>query len=775
MRLNKRDWLVLGIYLVFFLFFFKDAIFREVTFCYRDTVRYYQPAHFYAAEGVARGIIPLWNPYVFSGVPFLATVQHGLFYPFNLLHYLFPFTPGFKFLFIIHYFLAGLGLYLLLRSFSLSPASALAGALIFTFNGYMVSILNLLTTLSAVVWLAFGLLFFRRALSGGWLWPVLLSFTLVLEFYSGQPEVMYFSLILLLAYSLYAFYRQQIKPSRIALVLLLSGGLALVLMQPVFLLLKELLSLSVREKGVDYRVASYWSLHPLELITTFSRTFSWDFMEARKWFRQTWLRSFYFGFITLFFVWFGCRSPEYKKPARFFIWLGLAGLIMALGKYTPAHSFLYKFLPGFNLVRYPVKYIFILNLSLVALAGFGFESFLSRPKHGESVRRLAVFTGLVLSGYVLFYWFCRDLAGWLSRTYMPGAAPEKIRSLYQSYLPAIAKDYRQELVFLLAFLLWLLARPRIKEMVFQLGLAVLLFGNLTSCQTVQDMEPLVKEEFYQNKPPVIHFLQDKLGASRYVFEKEVRSNLWLTDLLGAKLPLLSNMGMNYHLFDASIYESLDLVKEENLVRVLQTQPNYSCTPLARMFGIRYIFTQRNDIKDAQLRLVGKMLSFRVYENKLILPRAILVANAVVRPPESDIDTVNYLLSPEFDPSITVVLTGTTLTPGAPESARTASEDAPEIMNYDLNEVVLRATPKQESWLVLFDTNYPGWQAVVNGQKTVIYDADYLFRAIKVPAGNLLVRFSYAPIKFTIGVLIGVSMLVALSVLAARGIRHPNKT
>ncbi|MBI5554989.1 MAG: YfhO family protein [Elusimicrobia bacterium] len=775
MRLNKRDWLVLGIYLIFFLFFFKDTIFREATFCYRDTVRYYHPAHFYATEGVTRGIIPLWNPYIFSGVPFLATVQHALFYPFNLLHYLFPFTPGFKFLFIIHYFLAGLGLYLLLRFFSLSPAGALAGTLIFTFNGYMVSILNLLTTLSAVVWLAFGLLFFRRALSGGWLWLVLLCFTLILEFYSGQPEVMYFSLILLLAYSLYAFYRQQVKPARIALVLLVAGGLALVLLQPVLLLLKELLGLSVREKGVDYSIASYWSLHPLELITTFSRTFSWDFVEAKKWFRQTWLRSFYFGFITLFFVWLGCRSPEYKKLARFFIWLGLAGLIMALGKYTPVHSFLYKFLPGFNLVRYPVKYIFILNFSLVTLAGFGFESFLSRLKQEESVRRLAVFAGLVLLGYVLFYWFRRDIAGWLSRTYMPGAAPEKIGSLYQSYLPTMAKDYRQGLAFLLALLVWLLARPRIKETVFQLGLAVLLFGNLTSCQTMQDMEPLVKEEFYRDKPPVVHFLQEKLGMSRYVFEKEMRADLWLVDLLGAKLPLLSNMGMNYHLFDVGIYESLDLVKEENMVRVLQTQPNYSCTPLARMFGIRYIFTQRDDIKDAQLKFVGKMLSFQIYENRLILPRAILVPNAVVRLPENDIDTVNYLLSPEFDPSATVVLTGTTLIPGAPESARTASEDAPEIVSYDMNEVVLRTTPKQESWLVLFDTNYPGWQASVNGKKTEIYEANYLFRAIRVPAGELLIKFSYAPIRFSIGVLIGVFMLIILSFCAARGIRHPNKT
>lgn len=765
MRLNRKDLWYLAAYLGFCAFFFKDVIFQDSTFCYRDIVRYYQPMHFLASEGVWRGIIPFWNPYIFSGMPFLPTLQHALFYPLNLLHYLFPFTTGFTYLFVAHYFLAGLGLYLLLRYFSLSPVSSLAGAIIFTFNGYMVSILNLLTTLSAVAWLTFGLLFFMRAMKGNWLWSLLLSFTFALEFYSGQPEVMYFSLILLAGYSCYLLYFKLAKPQKIALVLLVSGSVALLLLQPLFLLLQEMFSLSVREKGVDFELASYWSLHPLELITTFIRTFSWDFVGVQKWFRQTWLRSFYFGFLPLFFMALSYRQPDHKKLVKLFTWLGVAGLIVAVGKYTPVYKLLFIFMPGFNMVRYPVKYIFILDLSMVVLASIGLERFLKTKEYNLSTRYLAIFSSLVLAGYALFYLFRNNVAGWLTAVYMQKVEPAKILSLYQDYLPTILRDYFRGMVLLLLFgLLWLI-RNRIKKPLFHLGLAILLFGNVTFFQSVQDLEPLVKKEFYRDKPPVIHFLQQNLGHSRYVFEKERRVATWLTDLLGSKLPLLSNMGMNYHLADVGIYESLDLSKEENIVRVLESQPNYSCSPLGRMFGIRYILTQRDDINDPNLRYLFKMKSFIVYENRLVLPRAIIVPKIIVRPAESDIETVNYLFSPEFDPAHMVLLTGTDLPAAETDNNKFLVEDQPRILRYDLNEVLLQVKTAQPSWLVFFDTNYPGWQATVNGRKAAIYDADYLFRAIKVPAGELLVRFSYRPVKFIIGVLVGVSMLVLLSILA----------
>jgi hypothetical protein len=41
-------------------------------------------------ESIAAGEIPLWNPYVLSGQPFLANGQHSGLYPFSILFYIMP-------------------------------------------------------------------------------------------------------------------------------------------------------------------------------------------------------------------------------------------------------------------------------------------------------------------------------------------------------------------------------------------------------------------------------------------------------------------------------------------------------------------------------------------------------------------------------------------------------------------------------------------------------------------------------------------------------------
>src|SRR5437867_12978720 len=43
-------------------------------------------------DSLARGGIPLWNPYSFSGAPFMAGIQSAIFYPLNCLYLLFD-TP----------------------------------------------------------------------------------------------------------------------------------------------------------------------------------------------------------------------------------------------------------------------------------------------------------------------------------------------------------------------------------------------------------------------------------------------------------------------------------------------------------------------------------------------------------------------------------------------------------------------------------------------------------------------------------------------------------
>ena len=71
-------------------------------------------------------------------------------------------------------------------------------------------------------------------------------------------------------------------------------------------------------------------------------------------------------------------------------------------------------------------------------------------------------------------------------------------------------------------------------------------------------------------------------------------------------------------------------------------------------------------------------------------------------------------------------------------------------------------PTRDSWLVLADTDYPGWHASVDGVDTPIYRANLNFRAVQVDAGQHDVRFEYRPDWLLPGALVSaVSLLIAL--------------
>ncbi|MDX1521016.1 MAG: hypothetical protein R3264_05280, partial [Anaerolineae bacterium] len=48
-----------------------------------DLAPFLYPNYSFAAEHLRQGTIPLWNPHLYSGTPFAADIQSGLFYPIN--------------------------------------------------------------------------------------------------------------------------------------------------------------------------------------------------------------------------------------------------------------------------------------------------------------------------------------------------------------------------------------------------------------------------------------------------------------------------------------------------------------------------------------------------------------------------------------------------------------------------------------------------------------------------------------------------------------------
>src|SRR5689334_7228957 len=61
--------------------FYWKMLFLGRTIGGLDALDYFYPYRAYAAAAIQHGRLPLWNPDIFGGVPFLANIQAAVFYP----------------------------------------------------------------------------------------------------------------------------------------------------------------------------------------------------------------------------------------------------------------------------------------------------------------------------------------------------------------------------------------------------------------------------------------------------------------------------------------------------------------------------------------------------------------------------------------------------------------------------------------------------------------------------------------------------------------------
>src|SRR5205807_1500576 len=76
----------------------------------------------------------------------------------------------------------------------------------------------------------------------------------------------------------------------------------------------------------------------------------------------------------------------------------------------------------------------------------------------------------------------------------------------------------------------------------------------------------------------------------------------------------------------------------------------------------------------------------------------------------------------------------------------------------------------ETFLVLGDVHYPGWEARLDGRPARLYRTDYALRGVVVPAGTHVVEFVFRPRSFYCGVVVSgaaVLTLLALGLLRRR--------
>ena len=212
--MNKKLIAVVLLFIIAILYF-APVIFSRNTFISRDIYMFYNPKHFFSAENIKQGVLPLWNPYLAGGVPFQANVQSCVFYPLSLLFYLLPFQLGYKYFIVIHYFLGSLFNVSLNEGMESHGICILSRKHRFSYGGYLVSILDNVCFLTSAIWLPVILLFHHRALkTGSYFYSCITAAGVALQIFAG--DLSFYVLTTVMSLFLYTLFWPFIRgtPSR---------------------------------------------------------------------------------------------------------------------------------------------------------------------------------------------------------------------------------------------------------------------------------------------------------------------------------------------------------------------------------------------------------------------------------------------------------------------------------------------------------------------------------------------------------------------------------
>src|SRR5688572_3658938 len=228
---------------------------------------------------------PLWNPYLFGGMPYIAAMHGDIFYPTFLLRLVLPTDVAMTWGFIIHLFLAGIFTFGFLRATGYSFAGSLAGGLAYMMGGQIASYVSPghdgKLFVSALLPLALWMLY--RGIRGGRAsrWGAL-ALIVGLAVLSPHPQLLQYMLLASGAYALFLGFAglDGVRLAPIVAVKRLAAALAAVVVGLAigavqYLPVREYVAWSPRAGGLaDYAVATSYAWPTKELFDVYLPQFA---------------------------------------------------------------------------------------------------------------------------------------------------------------------------------------------------------------------------------------------------------------------------------------------------------------------------------------------------------------------------------------------------------------------------------------------------------------------------------------------------------------------
>jgi MFS family permease len=333
-----------------------------------------------AEQWRATGHVPLWNPEIFGGLPFVAA-QHGdIFYPTAWLRLALPTATAMNLGFLVHYVLAGFFTYLLLRRLTVSWTGGVVGGMAYQLTGVVGTLVSpghdgklYVSALLPLALLALVLAIRERRFEG----YALLALSVGLSLLSPHYQMVYYLLIVAGVFALYLTFgeqeerttREKVQALSLAAAAVVVGfGIAMIQVLP-FL---HYLPYSPRAEGYGGFAASAsygipWEHVPEFLLARFAgdREVYWGSNFIK-------LHSEYLGLPVVALAVLGALGPR-RRLAYWLGGVGLLFLLVSLSDSTPLYRLWWSVMPFVKQTRAPGMAFYVVGFVVAILAAFGAE------------------------------------------------------------------------------------------------------------------------------------------------------------------------------------------------------------------------------------------------------------------------------------------------------------------------------------------------------------------------------------------------------------------
>jgi hypothetical protein len=762
------------ILLVLVCILFNPVIFGEKTFGSPDSLGPKSVGIALNKVQDETGKYPLWQPWVFSGMPTAEAFTNisNLYFP----EYLFRiiFRTG-MLIQLAHLILAGLGVLFLLRYLKCSYWASLLGAVGFMITPFMITMIvfghgSQMMTAAYIPWIMMITLKIMEKPS--FLHMGLLAILMGFQLQRAHAQIAYYTWMLAGAYVLYTIVINFKKPEKQTSTLLGFGGFAgaaiigIGIALIIYLPSMEYTSFSVRGAGVsggaDYNYATSWSFHPKEILTFllpsafgFGGQTYWGFMPFTDY-------PNYMGIIVLLLAVYGLMAKR-NQLSWFLLGSSLLALFISFGKhFSMIYDLFFDFFPYFNKFRVPVMILILVQFNVAVLCAIGLDA-LTELKEKIVPRWFWIVSGILGLWLLILVMGSGVLESFLQQSFSQPRTrdPNAIHAINNLRMEIWNKDAWLLVLYVGLGLgaVWMWINRKINKNIF---LAVIITIAIIDIATVdwRIIHPSPNSgrsastistksiDRYFKVDPVINFLQKQDGDFRIY-------------------PVGNLFGESrFRAFGIESVGGYHPAKLKTTNEFLQRTKNISSFPLMKMLNVHYLISAQpisfptiEEVFKGKMRAGRGVISATVYELKDKLPRTWFVETVEAK---QDDQLWRMINEATFDPANTAYVDLDN-----EDISGEYSKGIVKNIERSIHNISIDVICEEESFLVISEVYYPlRWKCTIDGRPVQTIETNNLIRGVKIPAGNHTVEFVYDRSSFNKGILISfISFLVALSFIS----------